>query len=94
MNPWYNHDLWKGFSRVGVAADYINEGVIQRASAEDGEMVSEEMSYKLIIIPESTSSDPKTAAAIDDLSAKGVNFLFDERSLLTTECFRMGCSCG
>jgi hypothetical protein len=76
MNPWYNHDLWKGFSRVGVTADYINEGVIQRASAEDGEMVSEKMSYKLIIISGATSIDPKTAAAIDDLAAEEVNFLF------------------
>jgi hypothetical protein len=76
MNPWYNHDLWEGFSRVGVMADYINEGVIQRASAEAGEMVSEEMSYKLILISGARSINPETAAAIKDLAAKGIKFLF------------------
>jgi hypothetical protein len=76
MNPWYNHDLWEGFSRVGVMADYINEGVIQRASAEDGEMVSEEMRYRLIIISGATSIDPETAVAINELAANGINFLF------------------
>ena len=40
MNPWYHHDLWEGFSRVGITADYINEGVIQRATAEDNRMKS------------------------------------------------------
>jgi len=79
MTPWYNHDLWEGFSRVGVMADYINEGVIRRASAEDGEMLSEEASYKLVIVSESTSIDPATAAAIHDLAEKGVNFLFVDR---------------
>lgn len=79
MNPWYNHDLWEGFSRVGVMADYINEGVIRRASAEGGEMVSEEARYKLVIVSEATSIDPETAAAINDLAAKGVNFLFVDR---------------
>jgi hypothetical protein len=57
-------------------ADYINEGVLQRASAEDGEMVSEEMRYRLIIISGATSIDPETAAAINDLAANGINFLF------------------
>jgi len=76
MNPWYNHDLWEGFSRVGVMADYINEGVIQRASAEAGEMVSEEMSYKLILISGAKSINAETAAAIKDLATQGVKFLF------------------
>ena len=79
MTPWYNHDLWEGFSRVGVMADYINEGVIRRASAEDGEMLSEEARYRLIIVSEATSIDPATAAAINDLAEKGVNFLFVDR---------------
>jgi len=79
MNPWYHHELWEGFSRVGVMADYINEGVIQRASAEDGEMASESAKYRLVIVSESTSINPETAAAIHDLAAKGVNFLFVDR---------------
>jgi len=79
MNPWYNHDLWEGFSRVGVMADYINEGVIRRASAEDGEMLSEKAKYKLIIVSEATAIDPATAAAINDLAEQGVNFLFVDR---------------
>jgi hypothetical protein len=76
VNPWYNHDLWEGFSRGGVMADYINEGVIQRASAKDGEMLSEEMRYKLVIVSGATTIEPKTAEAINDLAAQGVKFLF------------------
>ncbi|KPL11123.1 MAG: hypothetical protein AMS26_20695, partial [Bacteroides sp. SM23_62] len=76
MNPWYNHDLWEGFSRLGVMADYINEGVIQRASAENGQMKSEEAEYKLVIVSGAKSMEPETAAAIADLAGKGVKFLF------------------
>jgi hypothetical protein len=76
MNPWYNHDLWEGFSRLGVMADYINEGVIQRASAVKGQMKSEEAEYQLVIVSGARSIEPETAAAINDLAEKGVNFLF------------------
>ncbi len=79
MEPPYNHDLWEGFSKVGVMADYINEGVIQRASADAGEMVSEEARYKLVVVSEATSIEPETAAAIHDLAAQGINFLFIDR---------------
>lgn len=76
LNPWYHHDLWEGFSRVGVSADYINEGVIQRASANKGILKSEEASYQLVIVSGAKSMEPKTAKAIHDLAEKGVNFLF------------------
>ena len=76
MNPWYNHDLWEGFSRLGVMADYINEGVIQRASAIKGQMKSEEAEYKLVIVSGARSIEPETAAAINDLAERGVKFLF------------------
>jgi len=76
MNPWYNHDLWEGFSRLGVMADYINEGVIQRASADNGQMKSEEAEYQLVIVSGAKSIEPETAAAINDLAEKGVKFLF------------------
>jgi hypothetical protein len=76
MNPWYNHDLWEGFSRLGVMADYINEGVLQRAFAVKGQMKSEEAEYKLVIVSGAQSIEPETAAAINDLAEKGVKFLF------------------
>ncbi len=79
MNPWYNHDLWEGFSRLGVMADYINEGVIQRAFAVKGQMKSEEAEYKLVIVSGAQSMEPETAAAINDLAEKGVQFLFVEQ---------------
>jgi len=76
MNPWYNHDLWEGFSRLGVMADYINEGVIQRASAEKGQMKSDMAEYKLVIVSGAKSIEPQTAAAINGLAEQGVKFLF------------------
>ncbi len=79
MNPWYNHDLWEGFSRLGVMADYINEGVIQRASAEDGRMLSEMAAYQLVIVSGARSMEPETATAIKNLAGKGVKFLFVDR---------------
>ena len=75
-NPWYNHDLWEGFSRNGVTADYINEGVIRRASSEKGFMKSEKASYQLVIVSGARSIEPETAGAIKDLAGKGVKFLF------------------
>ncbi|MCP4312830.1 MAG: hypothetical protein GY790_16325, partial [Bacteroidetes bacterium] len=76
MEPWFNHDLWEAFSNAGVSADYINEGVIRRAIANDGEMKSESASYKLIIIPAASSILPETASAIETLTREGVQFLF------------------
>jgi hypothetical protein len=76
MNPWYNHDLWEGFSRLGVMADYINEGVLQRAFAEKGLLKSEQAEYQLVIVSGAKSMEPKTAAAINDLAGQGVRFLF------------------
>ncbi len=75
-NPWYNHDLWEGFSRNGVTADYINEGVIQRASAEKGIMKSEKAGYQLVIVSGARSMEAETAEAIKLLAEKGVKFLF------------------
>ena len=76
MNPWYHHDLWEGFSRIGIMADYINEGVIRRAVAENGRMKSEQCSYQLVIVSAATAMDPETAASIKKLAAQGVIFLF------------------
>jgi hypothetical protein len=78
MNPWYHHDLWEGFSRHGITADYINEGVIQRASAQGTHMISEHGSYQLVIISSAMTMEPETLVAIRDLAAGGVRFLFVE----------------
>ncbi|WP_372772706.1 glycosyl hydrolase [Mangrovibacterium sp.] len=76
INPWYNHDLWEGFSRIGVAADYINEGVLQRATAEGTELKSEKAVYKLVIVSSANAILPATAKAIYELAKQGVKFLF------------------
>ncbi len=76
LNPWYNHDLWEGFSRIGVAADYINEGVLQRAVGVGGELKSEEATYKLVIVSGATAILPETASAIHKLARQGIKFLF------------------
>ncbi len=78
MNPWYHHDLWEGFSRQGISADYINEGVIQRASVTEGRMNSESCSYQLVILSSPRHMEPATLEAIRSLSEEGVTFLFVE----------------
>ena len=78
MNPWYNHDLWEGFSRAGVMADYINEGVLQRAVAHNGILKSEEAGYQLVIVSGASAIEPQTAEAIKELAMQGVKFLFVE----------------
>lgn len=75
-NPWYNHDLWEGFSRIGIAADYIDEGVLLRASVDGKELKSEEASYKLVIVSGAEAILPETASAIYKLAKQGVKFLF------------------
>ncbi|MBE0654450.1 MAG: hypothetical protein IH594_11665 [Bacteroidales bacterium] len=79
MNPWYNHDLWEGFSRAGITADYINEGVIRRAVAKDGMMESEKMSFQMVIVSGAEAIEPETAEAIQTLARQGVKFLFIDR---------------
>jgi hypothetical protein len=78
MNPWYHHDLWEGFSRLGITADYINEGVIRRGVTADGKLESEEATYQLVIVSSATSIEPETAKAIRKLAEEGVRFLFVE----------------
>ncbi len=78
MHPWYHHDLWEGFSRIGITADYINEGVIRRAEAVEGGLQSENCTYQLVIISSATSMEPETASAIRKLAEKGVRFVFVE----------------
>ena len=87
LNPWYNFDLWRGFSRIGVSADYINEGVLQRAVAENKEMKSEKASYKLVVVSGAKSILPETAKAIYDLSKQGVKFVFVDRFPAKTPSF-------
>ena len=79
MNPWYHHDLWEGFSRQGITADYINEGVIRRATAENHRMKSENCTYQMVIVSSSTAMESETAEAIRRLSEQGVRFLFVEQ---------------
>ncbi len=78
MNPWYHHDLWEGFSRHGISADYINEGVIRRARAADGTMVSEACRYQLVIVSSAHHMEPETLEAIQKMADSGVRFLFVE----------------
>lgn len=77
--PWYNHDLWEGFSRNGITADYINEGVLQRARAENGKIISENAEYQMVIVSGAFSVEPATAKAIHQLAKEGVKFLFVDR---------------
>jgi hypothetical protein len=79
MNPWYNHDLWEAFSREGVMADYINEGVLQRGRFEGGGLQSEKARYQLVIVSGARAIEPETAEAIERLTSQGVKFLFIDR---------------
>ena len=76
LNPWYNHDLWEGFSRLGVTADYINEGVLQRAVENKGRLQSESMTYQVILVSGAKAVEPATAEAIHRLAREGVKFIF------------------
>jgi hypothetical protein len=75
-HPSYQYKLWEGFSRVGVTADYINENVIQKAWADKGLMKSGAATYKMIIVSETTSIEPRTAAAFKNLAERGVRIMF------------------
>jgi len=77
-NPWYHHQLWEGFSRLGVTADYINENVIRKSRAEDGLMKSGAASYKMVLVSRTYSIEPETAASFMNLAKKGIRIVFIE----------------
>lgn len=63
--PRYGYKLWESLSQQGLSADYLHEGVIQKARFDQGRLIYGPMSYNLLVLCDTESLEPETAAAIE-----------------------------
>ncbi|GAL67232.1 glycosyl hydrolase [Jejuia pallidilutea] len=64
MEPEYLYRLWEPISQLGYSAEYINQGILERAKMNEGKITYGNMSYKLLILASLKSLSPKAAANI------------------------------
>ncbi|WP_298551398.1 glycosyl hydrolase [uncultured Algibacter sp.] len=71
MEPEYLYRLWEPISQLGYSAEYINQGVLERASINEGKIIYGNMTYKLLVLASLKSLSPKAAENIKALVESG-----------------------
>ena len=69
--PRYAYKLWESLSQQGLSADYLHEGVIQKAHFQAGRLNYGPTSYRVLILCDVQSLEPETAEAIEHYVAAG-----------------------
>jgi alpha-L-rhamnosidase len=71
QTPWYGYKLWESLAHQGLNADYLHEGVMQKATFADGRLKYGPMSYNALVLCEVETLEPETAAAIEQYVKSG-----------------------
>jgi hypothetical protein len=61
MEPEYLYRLWEPISQLGYSAEYINQGVLERAIINEEGITYGNMTYKLLVLASLKSLSPKAA---------------------------------
>jgi len=69
--PEYLNRLWEPISQLGYSCDYINQGILENATFDDGVIGYGEMKYSLLILASVESVSPRAAEAIRSFAASG-----------------------
>ncbi|WJJ97728.1 glycosyl hydrolase [Algibacter luteus] len=64
MEPEYLYRLWEPISQLGYSAEYINQGVLERATVNEKGITYGNMTYKLLMLASLKSLSPKAAENI------------------------------
>ena len=73
--PRYGYKLWESLSQQGLSADYLHEGVMQKAHFDQGRLIYGPMNYNLLILCDTESLEPETAEAIERYVRSGGKLL-------------------
>jgi hypothetical protein len=76
MTPWYLHDMWTAAQKNGFGVDYVNGSVLQGATFDGGKLRFGPMSYDVLIVVESQTIEPETAAAMKRFVEAGGKIVF------------------
>ncbi|RXP46224.1 hypothetical protein EC396_14545 [Lutibacter sp. HS1-25] len=71
MEPEYLYRLWEPISQLGYSAEYINIGILERATTKDGKIKYGNMTYKLLVLASLKSLSSKAAANIKTFVESG-----------------------
>lgn len=76
LNPDYFHKLWEPIAQLGAGCDYLHEDVIQNADMSKGMLRYGPMSYRMLIVADMESMQPKTAEAILRFTEQGGKVIY------------------
>lgn len=69
--PEYLFKLWEPISQLGYSCEYINQGVLEGATINNGTISYGNMNYKLLVLASLKSLNPKAASAIKTFVKSG-----------------------
>ena len=64
MEPEYLYRLWQPISQLGYSTEYINQGILERATINEEGISYGNMTYKLLVLASLKSLSPKAAENI------------------------------
>jgi hypothetical protein len=64
MEPEYLNRLWQPISQLGYSSEYINQGILERATINERGITYGNMTYKLLVLASLKSLSPKAAVNI------------------------------
>ena len=74
--PSYLHDLWQAFAQNGATADYVNAGVLQSARIDGESLVCGHARYRLLVVAEVETLEPRAAEVVERFAAAGGRVAF------------------
>ncbi len=76
LEPDYLHRLWEPIAQLGLNCDYLHENIIQQADTSSGILRCGPMGYRVLIVADIESMQPKTASRIQRFSEHGGKVIF------------------
>jgi len=74
--PDYQHNLWEAIHRNGDGCDYISEKILRNANFKDGQLIYKQRSYKVLLIPEFETLDPRLIMLLESFALAGGKIVF------------------
>jgi hypothetical protein len=78
--PWYHYALGDALAEVGYGSDFVNERVVQQATASAARLRYGSRSWEALLVLDAESLEPATAAALAAFARAGGKVLFVGRA--------------
>lgn len=77
--PWYLQHLWRAAHQGGYTADFVSEGAVVSASADEGRIRIGEQTYDALLLARVASLGAEAAGQLAELSAARAQIVFIDR---------------